>query len=61
MKKLTNPKNLYHAKQYGYCLVEIDGLDVTLTWIERIGPAKYKAKEVWSYTAGWRSRQPVTP
>jgi len=53
-------ENIYHAKEYGYVLVEIAGLDVTLTWIERVDAGKYEAKEVWSYTAGWRSRQPVT-
>ncbi len=54
-------ENIYHAKEYGYVLVEIAGLDVTLTWIERVDAGKYKAKEVWSYKAGRRSRQPVTP
>ncbi|MGA1980771.1 MAG: metallophosphoesterase [Sedimentisphaerales bacterium] len=44
-------KSIYHSKEYGYCLVEIDGLDVTVTWIERVGAGKYKAREVWSYTA----------
>ena len=53
-------ENVNHAKEYGYVLVEIAGLDVTLTWIERVDAAKYKAKEVWSYKAGGRSRQPVT-
>jgi predicted phosphodiesterase len=54
-------ENIYHAKEYGYVLVEVNGLDVTLTWIERVDAGKYEAKEVWSYKAGWRSRQPVTP
>ena len=53
-------ENIYHAKEYGYCLVEIDGLDVTLSWMEHVGAGKYEDGEVWSYTAGWRSRQPVT-
>jgi hypothetical protein len=44
-------KCIYHSKEYGYCLVEIDGLNVTVTWMERVGAGKYKAKEVWSYTA----------
>ena len=26
---------VYHAERYGYVLVEIDGLDVTATWMER--------------------------
>jgi len=53
-------ENIYYSKEYGYVLVEIAGFDVTLTWIERIGPAKYKAKEVWSYTAAERSPEAVT-
>jgi len=53
-------ENIYYAKEYGYCLVKIVGLDVTLTWMERVGAGKYKAKEVWSYTAGAGSRQAVT-
>jgi 3',5'-cyclic AMP phosphodiesterase CpdA len=44
-------KGIYHSKEYGYCLVKIDGLDVTVTWMERVGAGKYKAREVWSYTA----------
>ena len=44
-----------HAKGYGYVLVEIDGLNVTLTWIERHSnnldkPGIYEPNEVWSYT-----------
>ncbi len=44
-------KQKYHATQYGYVVVEIDGLDATLTWMERIGPGNYQSREVWSYTA----------
>ncbi|MCJ7777373.1 MAG: metallophosphoesterase, partial [Sedimentisphaerales bacterium] len=52
-------KGIYHSKEYGYCLVKINGLDVTVTWTERVGArlgakpraGKYKAREVWSYTA----------
>lgn len=53
-------ENIYHSKEYGYCLVEVDGLDVTVTWMERVGApspsegrgaGKYKGREVWSYTA----------
>jgi len=44
-----------HAKGYGYVLVEIDGLNVTMTWIERQSkilniPGIYEPNEVWSYT-----------
>jgi len=44
-------ENINHAEQYGYVLVRIDGLDVRLTWMERIGPGKYQEREVWNYTA----------
>ena len=42
--------------RYGYVLVEIDGLNVTLTWMERDSddldvPGTYEPNEVWSYTA----------
>ena len=40
-----------HAEEYGYVLVNIDGGDVTLTWMERVGAGTYQAKEQWSYTA----------
>jgi len=48
-------EQLYHAKNYGYVLVEVDGLDVTLTWIQRHTddlsvPGIYQPDEVWSYT-----------
>ena len=41
----------YYAKEYGYVLGEVDGLNVTLTWMERISAGTYTAKEVWSYVA----------
>ncbi|MDY7010258.1 MAG: metallophosphoesterase [Planctomycetota bacterium] len=44
-------ENVFHAKQYGYVLFEIDGLDVTTTWMERTGAGTYEAGNVWSYTA----------
>jgi predicted phosphodiesterase len=44
-------ENIYHASEFGYCLVEVNGPDVTITWFERVGPGKYKAKERWRYTA----------
>jgi len=44
----------HHAERYGYILIEIDELDVTLTWIQRhtnnlIVPGIYEPNEVWSY------------
>ncbi len=49
----------HHAENYGYTLVEIDGLDVTLTWMERLSrdltvPGIYEPREVWSYTVAPR-------
>jgi len=44
-------KGLYHSKEYGYCIVKVDGLNATVTWMERVGAGKYIAKDVWSYTA----------
>ncbi|MHC4533025.1 MAG: metallophosphoesterase family protein [Planctomycetota bacterium] len=48
-------EQLNHAKGYGYLLVEIDGLNVTMTWTERQSkilsiPGIYEPNEVWSYT-----------
>jgi len=42
---------VYHAKQYGYLVGEIDGLNATLTWMERTGAGAYVAQESWSYKA----------
>ncbi len=48
-------RQLHHIQRYGYILVDVDGLDVTLTWMERRDndmsvPGVYRAAEVWSYT-----------
>jgi hypothetical protein len=48
------PWQLYHAERWGYVLVEVDGLSVTTTWMERQNsttsqPGVYKAKYVWHY------------
>jgi hypothetical protein len=47
---------LFHSEHWGYILVEVNGLDVTTTWMERQGTSTaqsgvYKAKFVWSYAA----------
>jgi hypothetical protein len=44
----------HHAEGYGYVLVEVDDLNVTLTWMERDSedldvPGSYEPREVWSY------------
>ncbi|UCG56021.1 MAG: metallophosphoesterase [Phycisphaerales bacterium] len=50
-----SPEQVAHAKAYGYVIVEIDDLDVTLTWMERDSldldvAGVYEPNEVWSYT-----------
>jgi len=45
---------IYHTTRFGYVIVEINDLDVTLTWMERDTndlkiPGTYSAKDVWSY------------
>ncbi|GEM_PF-509205 len=47
-------EQLYHAGNYGYVLVEVDGLNVTLTWMQRQTndlsiPGIYQHDDVWSY------------
>jgi len=44
-------EKIYHARKHGYVLVEIDGLDVTLTWMQRTGPGQYQPKDLWTYSA----------
>lgn len=44
----------YHARQHGYMLVDVEGLDVTVTWMERwdggiLGPSQYIAQDWWHY------------
>jgi hypothetical protein len=43
-------ENIHHAKQFGYTIWEINGLDVTMIWMERTGVGTYVVREVWSYT-----------
>ena len=50
------PILLHRAQAYGYIIVRIDALDVTLTWMERNTPDSsaaglYQSREVWSYSA----------
>ena len=43
--------NVNHATEYGYVLVTVNDLNVTMIWMQRVSPGKYTAAEVWSYTA----------
>ena len=52
-------EQLYHAENYGYVLVKVDGLNVTLTWMQRQTndlsiPGIYQPGEIWSYTVNPR-------
>jgi hypothetical protein len=47
---------VYHAEHWGYLLVEVNDLEVTLTWMERQGEDSlpsdvYEPAEVWRYRA----------
>jgi len=47
-------EQLDHAENYGYVLCEVDGLNVTLTWMQRHTddlniPGIYQPDDVWSY------------
>jgi hypothetical protein len=47
---------VYHAERYGYIVVEVNDLDVTMTWMERHSedlqqPGVYQPAHVWSYRA----------
>lgn len=44
-------ESIKYVKQYGYVLVLVDGLDVTITWMERVDKDKYEPADVWHYTA----------
>ncbi len=44
------PKRVYYESDYGYTLVEVDGLQATLTWKHRVSPGVYQATgDVFSY------------
>jgi len=50
------PESIYHARRHGYLLVEVNDLDVGLTWYERHTTALdvngiYEPNDTWSYTA----------
>jgi hypothetical protein len=52
---------IYHAEQYGYILVDIDGLHVTATWMERRDVARpgldlYSPRHTWDY---WVAPRPM--
>lgn len=57
------PAGVYHEEQYGYTVIEIDGLNVSVSFYHRTGPNHYvPTSDVWSYTvsAGPTSPEPPT-
>jgi len=49
-----NVTQVSHAESYGYVVVEVNDLNVTMTWMQRQNndlqePGVYEAKDVWSY------------
>jgi hypothetical protein len=45
------PIQQYNASSYGYVTVDINGLSVTLTWVQRLDIDTFIPMETWSYTA----------
>jgi hypothetical protein len=45
------PTEQYYASQYGYVVIDIDGLQVNLTWVQRVSAGNYVDMETWSYLA----------
>jgi hypothetical protein len=46
-----SPVRVHHEKRYGYVLVEIDGLGVTLTWKRRLAPGIFQAGvDIFTYS-----------
>lgn len=55
--------SIYHTVRFGYVIVEIDGFDVTLTWMERHTndpqiPGIYEPNDVWNYTVCGNAAHP---
>jgi len=45
------PQRVHHEQEYGYVLVEVTGLDVTLTWKHRVAAGVYEpGGDTWSYS-----------
>ena len=46
------PRRVYDESNYGYALVEVNGLKVTVTWKHRVSPGVYQAGgDVFSYSS----------
>ncbi len=57
---IWSPVNVFHENQYGYTLVEVNGLTVTLTAYDRLGANAYAPSgDVWTYTASGPTPPPA--
>jgi hypothetical protein len=43
------PIEQYYASQYGYVVIEIDGLQVSVIWVQRVSAGNYVDTETWGY------------
>jgi hypothetical protein len=56
------PAGIYHDMQYGYAVVAVSGLNITITYFHRTGAATYvPTSEVWSYTVPSGPQPPDSP
>ena len=59
---IWSPTPVYHDMQYGYTVVEVDGLTITMTYYHRTGANTYvPTSEVWTYTVGGGPTPPAAP
>ncbi len=48
------PQRVFHEREFGYVLVEVNGLSVTLTWKHRVAEGVYvTGEDVWTYVADY--------
>ena len=52
------PQRIFHEAQYGYAVVEIDDMNVTITWKQRIAPGVYEATPD-TYTRQVQIQRPI--
>jgi Icc protein len=50
-----------HYKAYGYLVVDVNGLDVTLTFKRRTAPGTYEASDTWAYAVPEPEPEPELP
>ncbi len=58
---IWSPTNVYHENQYGFTVVEVDSLTVTITAYHRTGANAYSPSgDIWTYTVPGATR-PAPP